>query len=212
MVEFKTKAKYYFSTDCFLYICKMARLILEVEGLNISIEKVRDEDYVSLTDIAKQSKVQKPAYTILNWLRTQSTLLYLETWEKVHNPDFKVVQMHNFRLAANDNRANVSPKSYIKATNAIGIISKAGRYGGTLAHSDIALEFCTWLSPAFKVYLYKEFKKLKAQEFQRQSLEWHISKITDNVEEIRNLLDTIPYQAKARNRLTQQDSPNKPSD
>ncbi len=179
----------------------MAKQVLQVQGLNITIESIQDEDYVSLTDIAKQSKAQKPAYSILNWIRNQNTLLYLETWERVHNPNFNVVQMHNFRLQAPDNRANISPKTYISATNAIGIISKAGRYGGTFAHSDIALEFCTWLSPAFKVYLYKEFKKLKEQEAQRQSLEWHISKITDNVEEIRNLLDTIPGQTADRNRL-----------
>ncbi len=183
----------------------MAKKKLSVQGLQIKIEEINAADYVSLTDIAKQSKASKPAYAILNWLRTQNTLLYLETWEQVHNPDFKVVQMHNFRLAAADNRANISPKTFIATTNAIGIISKPGKYGGTFAHSDIALEFCSWLSPAFKVYLYKEFKKLKEQEAQRQSLEWHISKITDNVDEIRNLLDTIPGQSSEKNRLNQPD-------
>ena len=174
---------------------------LEVQGIQIRIESIHAADYVSLTDIAKKNNDNKPAFTILNWLRNQSTLLYLQTWEEVHNPDFNVVQMHNFRLQAADNRAAVSPKNYILQTNAIGLITTAGQHGGTLAHSEIALEFCTWLSPPFKVYFFKEFQRLKMEEFNSKNLEWHISKITDNVEEIRNLLDTIPGQQADRNRL-----------
>ena len=174
---------------------------LEVQGLQIRVDTIRSDDYISLTDIAKRSNDQKPAFTILNWLRNQSTLLYLETWEQVHNPDFNVVQMHNFRLQAADNRAAISPKNFILETNAIGLISSAGKLGGTFAHSDIALEFCTWLSPAFKVYFYKEFQRLKKDEFDRKNLEWHISKITDNIEEVRNLLDSIPGQLAERNRI-----------
>lgn len=174
---------------------------LEVMGLQIRVNRVRTDDYISLTDIAKKNSDNKPADTIANWLRNQTTLLYLQTWEEVHNPDFKVVQMHDFRLMATENRAVVSPKSYIERTGAIGLISKAGTNGGTFAHSEIALEFCTWLSAPFKVYFYKEFQRLKMEEFDRRNLEWHISKITDNVEEIRNLLDTIPGQHPERNRL-----------
>jgi len=169
--------------------------------LQIRIDRINNDDFISLTDIAKKSSDNKPAYTILNWLRNQNTLLYLETWEEVHNPNFKVVQMHNFRLQASNNRAGISPKSYIRETNAIGLISKAGKYGGTLAHSDIALEFCSWLSPKFKVYVFKEFQRLKKEEFQQKNLEWHISKITDNIDEVRNLLDTIPFQNQERNRI-----------
>lgn len=179
----------------------MTKKKIKVQGLEIQIENIHEDDYISLTDIAKKTKNSKPAFTILNWIRNQNTLLYLETWEQVHNPNFKVVQMHNFRLEAADNRSDISPKNFIKKTSAIGLISKRGRYGGTYAHSDIALEFCSWLSPQFKVYLYKEFKRLKEQEFKGKNLEWHVSKITDNIEEVRNLLDTIPGQKEERNRL-----------
>ncbi len=180
---------------------QMKEKTLEVQGLTIRVNNFHAEDYISLTDIAKKSSDNVPAFTILNWLRNQSTLLYLQTWEEVHNPNFKVVQMHNFRLRAVENRAAISPKNYIEETNAIGLISKPGNGGGTFAHSEIALEFCTWLSPPFKVYFYKEFQRLKTEEFGRKNLEWHISKITDNVEEIRNLLDTIPGQKEERNRV-----------
>lgn len=101
-----------------------------------------------------------------------------------------------------ENRTFISPKNYIEQTGAIGLVSKAGKHGGgTFAHSEIALEFCTWLSAPFKVYFYKEFQRLKMEDFDRKNLEWHISKITDNVDEIRNLLDTIPGQRMERNRL-----------
>ena len=179
----------------FLYFWSMAKKKIKVQGLQIRIDRIDQNDFISLTDIAKNSTDEKPAYTIRNWLRNQNTLLYLETWEEVHNPNFKVVQMHHFRLQASDNRSAISPKNYIEQTAAIGLISQAGKYGGTYAHSDIALEFCTWMSPKFKVYFYKEFQRLKKEEFSRKNLEWHISKITDNIDEVRNLLR---YNSRAR--------------
>lgn len=100
-----------------------------------------------------------------------------------------------------DNTFIMSVKKWTNLTGAIGIKSKAGRYGGTYAHADIALQFAAWLSPEFYVYLINEFKRLKEEEFERKNLEWHISKITDNVDEIRNLLDTIPHQKPSKNRL-----------
>ncbi len=178
---------------------------LEVQGLQIRIDTLDGGDFVSLTDLSRRNSAEKPANVIANWLRNQNTLLYLQTWEEVHNPHFKVVQMHDFRLMAVENRAVVSPKSYIEKTGAIGLISKAGKHGGgTFAHSEIALEFCTWLSAPFKVYFYKEFQRLKREEFDQKNLEWHISKITDSVEEVRNLLDTIPGQMPDRNRINHQ--------
>lgn len=179
----------------------MSKKLLQVQGLTITIEQAENADYISLTDIAKRGTENKPADTIANWLRNQNTLLYLETWEKVHNPDLNVVQMHDFRLRAADNRASVSPKSYIEATGAIGLKSRAGQLGGTFAHSDIALEFCSWLSPVFKVYFFKEFQRLKKAEFSAKNLEWHVERITDLVDEARNWLDTIPGQKPARDRL-----------
>ncbi len=174
---------------------------IKVQGLQISIEPINDIDYISLTDIAKQSAQNKPAVTIQSWLRNTNTILFLDTWEKVHNPDYKVSHLADFILNASNNRLQISPKQWSKDMNGIGLVSKAGRNGGTLAHKDIAINFCYWLSPPFQVYFIKEFQRLQEEEFERQNLKWHISKITDNIEEVRNLLDTIPGQEPDRNRL-----------
>ena len=179
----------------------MAKKKIEVQGLEIRIESMDSSDYVSLTDIAKQTKNQKPIWLITNWLKNGNTLLFLEEWERVHNSNFKVGQMTDFKARVHENTYSLSPKKYIEKTNAVGLISKAGRYGGTYAHKDIALNFCYWISPPFQVWMIKEFQRLKEQEFNSRNLEWHISKITDNIEEVRNLLDTIPGQKTNRNRL-----------
>jgi KilA-N domain len=173
---------------------------IEVHGLEIQIEKIKDEDYISLTDIAKESE-KRAAVLISSWMKNSNTLLFLNAWEKLHNPDFKVHQMEYFRLQAAENRYIATPQNYIQETGAIGLISKSGRYGGTFAHKDIALNFCYWLSPVFQVYLLKEFQKLKEEEFSRKNLEWHLTKITHNIDEVRNLLDTIPGQREDLNRL-----------
>lgn len=151
----------------------MAKQKITVEGLSIAVERVEGVDYVSLTDIAKQTE-RSPAESIRDWLRNSSTLLFLETWETLHNPDFKVGQMHQFRNDAADNRKKVSPQRYVEETSAVGIISKSGRYGGTLAHSDIALNFCYWLSPSFQVYFIQEFQRLKEQEAEALGLTWNL--------------------------------------
>jgi len=142
----------------------MAKKKINVEGLMIAIGK---EGYISLTDIAKRSSKNKPATTIQSWLRNQGTISFLSTWEKVHNPNFKVSHLADFREKAADKRTVLSPKAFIELTNAMGIVSSAGRGGGTYAHSDIALDFCRWLSPEFSVYLNKEFQRLKAEEQMR---------------------------------------------
>ena len=173
---------------------------IEVQGISIALDQINNNDYVSLTDIAKQSK-KRASMLIATWMQNQSTLLYLEEWETLHNPNFKGQQMQSFRLKAVENRYKVTPQKYIKLTNAIGLISKSGRYGGTFAHKEIALNFCYWLSPKFQVYLFKAFNELMKAEHERNNLEWHISKITDNIDEVRNLLDTIPHQNPERNRF-----------
>ena len=134
-------------------------------------------------------------------MKNNNTLLFLEQWEKVHNPNFKVHQMVYFKNKAAENRYIVTPQNFIKETDAVGIISKSGRYGGTFAHKDIALNFCYWLSPQFQVFLLKAFQELVEEKYRNQSLDWHIQKLTDNVEEMRYLLDTIPGQKDERNRL-----------
>lgn len=173
---------------------------IEVEGITIRLEAIQDEDYISLTDIVKQQK-EGDSHTIIRWLQNKDTLLFIETWERIHNPNFKLAISSNFRLKHLENRFSVTPQKYIKATDAIGIMSKSGRYGGTYAHKEIALNFCYWLSPVFQAFMYKAFTELMKREAERKNLKWHISKITDNVEEIRNLLDTIPFQEENRNRL-----------
>lgn len=125
----------------------------------------------------------------------------MQEWETLNNENFKSHQMVTFRLKAPENKNVITPKSYISETNAIGLISRAGKNGGTYEHRDIALNFCYWISPKFQVYFIRAFQKLIEREFERQNLEWHISRITDNVDELRNLLDTIPYQNPKHNRL-----------
>lgn len=179
----------------------MKKRELNANGIFIKIDKINDEDYVSLTDIAKKSSDYQPKNLIQNWMKNSNTIRFLFTWERLHNENFKGIHLDAFLAESSDNRIIISPQKWIEKTNAIGLMSKSGRTGGTYAHSEIALNFCYWLSPEFQVYVWKEFKKLKEEEAQRKNFEWHISKITDNVEEIRNLLDTIPGQLPERNRI-----------
>ncbi len=174
---------------------------IEIQGLQIRIDKINNDDFVSLTDIAKQVE-DEPRFTIRNWMRNNQTLEFLETWEVMHNPTFKRAESGTFRLKANSNSFSATPQKWVNTTNASGIISKSGRYGGTFAHRDIALNFCYWLSPSFQVFFIKAFQQLVEDSFDRKNLKWHISKITDNIDEVRNLLDTIPGQENERNRLS----------
>lgn len=178
----------------------MSKSIIKVEGLVITIEQVRDMDYISLTDIAKRSS-DEPRFVIQNWLKNISTINYLWEWESLHNPNLNRVQLHTVLETTASNRFTMSPKKWIEMTGAIGLVSQTGRNGGTLAHKDIALNFCFWLSPKFQIYLIKEFQRLKEEEFSRKSLEWHVERITNLVDEARNWLDTIPGQKPELNRL-----------
>lgn len=178
----------------------MAKKTITVQGLTISIEQLKESDYVSLTDIAKLSD-SRADILIASWMKNSATLEFLEVWERLHNPDFKSNQMAGFKERYLQNRSVLTPQNWIAETGAIGILSKKGRYGGTLAHKDIALNFCYWLSPGFQVYFIKEFQRLKEEEYNSRSLEWHIERITNLVDETRNWLDTIPGQKPERNRL-----------
>lgn len=179
----------------------MAKTI-EVEGLIIKLEEINGTDFISLTDIAKRASEGKPSHTIQNWMKNTNTLRYLITWEKVHNPKLKVTHLDDLLVKATDNRFIISPQKWIEKTGAVGILQKVGRNGGTFAHSEIALDFCYWLSPEFKVYLNKEFLRLKEEESNRTNLEWHISKITDYVDNTRILLDSIPFQKSENRRIS----------
>jgi hypothetical protein len=136
---------------------------IKVQEIVISISKIEQEDFISLTDMAKYKNAE-PKTTINNWLKNKKTIEYIGLWEKVNNPDFKGIEFDTFKNSAGLNSFTLSPKQWIEKTGAIGIISKAGRYGGTYAHKDIALEFATWLSPEFKFYVIKEFQRLKESE------------------------------------------------
>lgn len=178
----------------------MGKKQIEVKGFVINIDTVNENDFISLTDIAKQSS-SEPNQVIRNWLQNSNTVRFLHTWEKIFNPDFVPIELESFLGQMTDNRYSLSVKRWTEKVNAVGILAKQGRAGCTYAHKDIALEFCTWLSPEFKVYFIKEWMRLKEDESKRKNLEWHISKITDNIEEVRNLLDTIPGQLPDRNRI-----------
>lgn len=145
---------------------------VSAKGLEIrAILTTEDNDYLSLTDIAKY-RSEDANQTICNWMRIHATIEYLGIWEQLHNPNFNPLEFEGFRNEAGANAFLMSPKKWIEATNAIGIQSKAGRYGGTYAHSDIAFEFASWLSPEFKLYIIKDYQRLKRDEGERLSIGW----------------------------------------
>lgn len=180
---------------------KQKKKTIQVQGLEITLYQINQKDYISLTDIAKNSTSLFPKNIIQNWMKNGSTIRFLHTWERIHNENFKGIHLDAFLSDTSDNRVIISPQKWIETTNAIGLISKSGRYGGTFAHSEIALNFCYWLSPEFQVYVWKEFNRLKEEESDKKNLQWHVSKITNNIDEIRDLLDTIPGQDDEKNRL-----------
>jgi hypothetical protein len=138
-------------------------------------------DYISLTDIAKYRNSIEPFSIINNWMRSRSTIEFLGLWEKLNNPDFKPIEFDRFRSEAGSNYFVLSPQRWIESTNAAGIISKSGRYGGTFAHTDIAFEFASWISPEFKLYLITEFKRLKQDENYRLQLEWNLQRTISKI-------------------------------
>jgi hypothetical protein len=151
----------------------MSEKILNVQGSNVQITK---KEYISITDIAKYKNKKHPDDIVKNWLRNKSTLEFLGLWEKINNDNFKPVEFDGFKTEAGSNSFVLTPKQWIQGTNSIGIISKQGRYGGTYAHKDIAFEFASWISPEFKLYLIKEFERLKEEEIGRKSLDWNLTR------------------------------------
>ena len=142
---------------------------IKVKETDISILKIEQEDYISLTDIAK-FKTSDPFIVIGNWMRNRNTVEYLGIWETLYNPDFKPIEFDRFRNEAGLNAFTLSPQKWIEATNAKGIFSKSGRYGGTFAHKDIAFKFAAWISIEFELYFIKEFQRLK--EAEQKQLGW----------------------------------------
>lgn len=143
-----------------------------VDGLDVAvISKGDDNGYISLTDLARK-KTDDPRIAIQNWMRLKDTLALLGTWEGLNNPDFKRIEFDAFMKEAGKNAFTMTPVKWIESTNAIGIRSKRGRYGGTFAHVDIALDFAAWISPEFRLYVFQEYRRLKQDESSRLNVEW----------------------------------------
>ncbi len=147
---------------------------IEVQGAAITILSQKEQDFICLTDMAKKFGDD---ILIYSWMRNRNTLEFIGVWEQIHNPGFKGLEFETFRNQAGLNSFSLTPRKWIEATNAIGFQSRAGRYGGgTYAHRDIAFEFGSWLSPEFKLYLIKEFQRLKDDENRRLSLAWNLNR------------------------------------
>ncbi|MEK7548099.1 MAG: KilA-N domain-containing protein [Patescibacteria group bacterium] len=150
---------------------------LRVKGMQIYIFQKNKNDYISLTDIARYQDSDRVNYIVQNWMRKRSTIEFLGLWEKLNNPNFKGIEFDAFKIKAGLNSFSLTPKHWIETTAAIGLISRSGRYGGgTFAHKDIAFEFASWISPEFKLYLIKEFQRLKEAENQKLSLGWNVKR------------------------------------
>ena len=150
---------------------------IEVNGIEVTLLQNLNQDYISITDIAKSKESDSRAADIIkNWMRNRATLEFLGTWEQLYNPVFKVVEFDHFKMNAGLPSFVLSPGTWVEQTNAIGIIVKKGKYGGTYAHKDIAFEFCSAINAVFKIYLIKEFQRLKEEESNRHQLEWNLQR------------------------------------
>ena len=155
---------------------KVIKETIHANGIDIGIyTQDFENEFISLTDIARY-KSDDPTAVIQNWMRNRDVIEFLVFWERLHNPDFNPLEFEGVRKQAGANAFTMSPKKWIETTNAIGIVSKAGRYGGTYAHSDIAMSVVTWISPEFQLYIMKDYRRLKADENSRLSLNWNLNR------------------------------------
>jgi len=156
------------------------QIIVNERIINVLI--INNKEYISLTDLARYADNEEPRLPIRDWMRNKEVILFLGLWENINNENFKGGEFDTFKNEAGSNKFKMSPQKWIKETNAIGIISKSGRYnGGTFAHSDIAFEFASWLSPEFKLYLIQEFQRLKKNESYQNKIDWHANRILAKV-------------------------------
>ena len=147
-----------------------------VKGKDVLLFSKEHIEYISLTDMAKSKDPERTNYIVQNWIRNRNTIEFIGLWEVIHNPIFKRIEFDAFRKEAGLNSFSLTPQRWIEKTNAVGIISKSGRYGGTFAHQDIAFEFASWISAEFKLYLLVEFQRLKEEEAKTKSLEWNLQR------------------------------------
>lgn len=153
---------------------KTKRTTIEVQGASVAVLSENRQDFISLTDIARFKNPERSDDLVRNWLRNRNTVEFLGIWEKLHNLDLNSVEFDGIRIQTGLNSFILTPKHWIEKTGAIGIVSSTGRYGGTYAHKDIAFEFAAWVSVEFKLYLIKEFQRLKEEENDRLKLEWNL--------------------------------------
>ena len=156
-----------------------AQMIVKDQVINVL--RIDDKEYISLTDLARYADEDDPRYPIQNWMRNKDVISYLGLWESIHNENFKGVEFDTFKNEAGSNKFKISPQKWIRETNAIGMISKSGNNGGTYARSDIALEFASWLSPEFKLYVIQEFQRLKKNEAYQNKIDWHANRVLASV-------------------------------
>jgi hypothetical protein len=150
---------------------------IQIENLEIAVYTKKQNDFISLTDMARFKNAETTGLVISHWLSTRYTVEFMGLWEQINNPDFNVTEFSNIKNESGSNGFVLSAKQWIEKTNAIGIISKTGRYGGgTFAHKDIAFEFGSWISPQFKYYLIREFQRLKEDENDRLKLDWNLQR------------------------------------
>ena len=156
---------------------KAKTALIKVQGTDIAILSKQKDDFISLTDIAKHKEPDRADQIIQNWMRNRNTVEFLGVWERLNNPHFKPLEFEGFRSRAGLNSFVLTPRQWIETTSAIGLISKPGRYGGgTFADKDIAFEFASWISVEFRLYLIKEFQRLKEDENRRLSLAWNLNR------------------------------------
>lgn len=150
--------------------------VIEVQGAAITVLNQREQDYICLTDIARFKNPERSDDLVRNWLRNRNTVEFLGVWERLNNPGFNSVEFDGIRIQAGLNSFVLTPKQWVEKTGAVGIVSSTGRYGGTFAHKDIAFEFASWISVEFKLYLIKEFQRLKDDENDRLKLGWNLQR------------------------------------
>jgi hypothetical protein len=159
-----------------MFMAKQRQTTIDVRGTAITILSRKQADFISLTDIARHKDSERTDYVIQNWMRTRNTIEFLGTWEKLNNPGFNPIEFDGIRKQAGLNSFVLTARQWIAKSGAIGIASQPGRYGGTFAHTDIAFEFASWISVEFKLYLIKEFQRLKDDENRRLSLAWNLNR------------------------------------
>lgn len=154
---------------------------INVKGIEVKLFQSNDEDFISLSSIARYRDPERSDYILQNWMRNRNTIEFIGLWEQLNNPDFISIEFDGFRNQAGANSFSLTPKKWIETTGSIGIISKEGRYGGTFAHRDIAFEFASWISPEFKLYLITEFQRLKKLESHNLDLKWDLQRFLTKV-------------------------------